>query len=177
MSDAITVTGTTTPVTIYGTFAASKDYIASAFGPQYTAWSALFDDDKKRTLIAAVRYLESFAWDTTTAPDFATRDAIAAFPQCEYELAVLVSQDPDLTGSADQGTNVKAVGAGSARVEFFTPQSAAFGNATLMPPIAMRLVGGYLASSGVGGGAPDGNAAGCESPFSECAEINRWRGF
>jgi hypothetical protein len=174
VSDAITVTGTTTAVTIYGTFAAAKDYIASTYGPQYTTWTALSDDDKKRTLIAALRYLEAFAWDPTTAADFATRDAIAAFPQAEYELAVIVAGDPDVPGNIDQGSNIRGVGAGSARVDFFAPQSALFGTAPVMPQIVQRLVGQYLATSTASsGGAPDGQEASCESPFSPCEEYRR----
>lgn len=149
MSDALTVTGTTTPVTVYGTFAAAKDYIASMFGPAYTAWTALTDDDQKRTLIAAYRFLDAQSWDPTTAGSFAVRDAIAAFPQAEYELAVLVLSNPTLTQNVDQGSNVRAVGAGSARVEFFVPTSAQDGSAPVMPAIVQRLVGQYLASASV----------------------------
>lgn len=179
MSEALTVTGSSTPVTIYGTFAAAKDYILSMFGATYDAWAALATDDiKKRTLIAATRYLESMQWDATTAPDFATRDAIAAFPQATYELAVLIADDATLTQGADTGTNIRAVGAGSARVEFFAPQSLQIGNATTMPPLIMRLVGQYLASTtaSTGDGAL-GQAGDCESPFDDEAEYRRWWAF
>lgn len=149
MSDSLTVTGTTTPVTIYGTYAAAKDYIASTYGPLYTAWTALTPDDQKRTLIAAVRLLEQQSWDPTTASTFAVRDAIAAFGQAEYELAVLIADSPDIVQQHDQGSNVQSAGAGSARVSFFAPTSATDGTATVLPPVVERLVGGYLASADV----------------------------
>lgn len=174
MSDALTVAGTTTPVTVYGTFAAAKDYIGSMYGAQYAAWTALTDDDKKRTLIAALRWLEQQAWDTVTAANFTARDAIAAFGLAEYELAVLIVGDATLTQNLDTGSNLRSVGAGSARVEFFTPQSLQFGNATVLPPAIMRLVGQYLAASVAATGTPDGNAADCESPFDDEAEYRRW---
>lgn len=147
MSDSLTVTGTTTPVTVYGTYAAAKDYIASAYGPLYTAWTALQPDDQKRTLIAAVRLLEQQSWDPVTAATFVIRDAIAAFGQAEYELAVLIADSPDLVQQHDQGSNVQSAGAGSARVSFFAPTSAADGTATVLPPIVERLIGSYLASA------------------------------
>lgn len=173
MSDEITVTGATTAVTIYGTFAAAKDYVLSAYGAQYTTWTALSDDDKKRTLIAAVRYLEAQAWNTTTAADFATRDAIDAFAEAEYELAVLIAGDSTLTQNADAGSNVRAVGAGSARVEFFNPSTAKDGSASTMPAIVDRLVGKYLAARSVtsdGGIAQTGD---CESPFACDQQLRR----
>lgn len=173
MSEDITVTGSSTPVTIYGTFAGANDYINDQYGPQYTAWLAMTPDDQKRTMITAVRFLESFAWNTTTAADFATRDAIEAFAEAEYELAVLVKANPKLTGNADQGSNVRAVGAGSARVEFFNPTSAAAGSAPLLPPVVDRLVGKYLAAraTGVSGGV---SSSGSDCPQFGCGpELGR----
>lgn len=178
MSDTVTLT-TSQSATIYGTFAAAGDFAATMFGATYTAWRALQPDDQKRTLIAATRYLDAMAWDPDTAPDFTTRDAIAGTPigpfaQASYELAVLIADDPTVLQAQDQGTNVRAVGAGSARVEFFNPTSPLFGTATVLPPVIERLVGQYLASASSTGGAPDGQAAGCESPFSAQSEYRRW---
>ena len=173
MSEAITLTSGQT-VTIYGTFAAGGDYMATMFGPLYTAWRALVPDDQKRSLIVAMRYLEAQTWDPTTAPDFATRDGIPAFAVAEFELAALIADDPTITQEQDQGTNIRSVGAGSARVDFFNPTSAQFGTAPILPPIIMRLVAQYLASAAAfTGGAPDGNAGDCESPFSAAAEYLR----
>jgi hypothetical protein len=176
MSEAVTVTGRA-PVTIYGTLASALDYIGTMFGPTFTAWIALSADDQKKTLIAALRALDSQAWNPDTAADFATRDAIAVFPQASYELAVMIADDPTITQAQDQGTNVRAVGAGSARVEFFNPTSAQFGTAPILPPTIMRLVGQYLASASSTSGAPEGQAASCESPFSESSEYRRWWPF
>lgn len=184
MSEPVTVTGSGAAVTIYGTVAAAQSWANDMFGPTYTKWrlaasgGKLSADDQKRTLIAATRYLDAQAWDPDTAGDFATRDAITVFPEACYELAVLIAADSTLPQNQDQGTNVKAVGAGSARVEFFNPTSAQFGTAPILPATIMRLVGQYLASTTANtGGSPDGQSGGCESPFSANAEYLRWRPY
>jgi hypothetical protein len=174
MSEATTLTSGQS-ATIYGSFAAASDYAATMFGPTYAAWRALQPDDQKRTLIAASRFFDAQGWDPATAGTMADRDAIAAFPQASYELAVMIADDPTVLQTQDQGTNVRAVGAGSARVEFFNPTSAASGTAPLLPPPIMRLVGRYLALSVISmGGAPESQAAGCSSPFASTAEYLRW---
>jgi hypothetical protein len=161
--------------TIYGTFVAAGNYAATMFGATFTAWLALAPDDQKRTLIAAARFVDAQAWDPATAIDMPTRDLIAVFPQATYELAVMIADDPTVMQVQDQGTNVRVVGAGSARVEFFNPTSALFGTAPVLPPAIMRLIGRYLASTTVlTGGAPDGHAGDCASPFSSDAEYLRW---
>lgn len=164
MSEAVTITGVSTPITIYGTFQGAKDYIAAMFGDTYAAWTALVgsgsavDDPKKQTLVAATRYLESWNWDPTTAGSFAARDAIPAFQQAVAELAVLVADDPSVLGARDAGSNIRGVGAGSSRVDFFAPTSAEDGSATVMPVVVQRLIGQYgaSASSSIGGGITSG---------------------
>lgn len=174
MSEPLTVTGTTTAVTVYGTLAAAKDYIASLYGSTYTAWTALSVDDQKRTLIAAYRYIEQQSWDPTTAATFATRDAIAAFGYAEYELAVLIADDDTLTQQQDQGSNVRVAGAGSARVEFFVPTSAQDGSATTLPPILSRLVGQYLASSAATSSISTGTGEESEFDDPDDDDIDPW---
>lgn len=171
MSETVTLTGGQ-EAQIYGAFAAAGDYVATMFGDTYAAWVALTADQQKQTLIAATRYLDAQAWNED-ADTFAERDAIAAFPQASYELAVMIADDASVIGAADSGTNIRAVGAGSARVEFFNPTSAARGTATVLPPLLMRLVGAYLAANGAS--ASGGYASsGCSAPaFGDCAELKR----
>ena len=170
MSELVVLT-TAQSATIYGSYAAAGDYAATMFGTTYAAWRALLPDDQKRTLIAAARFIDAQAWDTNTAATMAIRDAIAAFPQASYELAVLIADDPSVLQTLDQGTNVRVVGAGSARVEFFNPSSAVSGTAPIFPPVLMRLIGRYLALSVIStGGAPDGQACSSDSPFSSTAD-------
>jgi hypothetical protein len=184
--ESITVTGSGAAVPIYGTLADAQSYANDTFGPTYTKWRLTSAggktsvDDQRRTLIAATRFIDAQGWNPDTAGDFATRDAIEVagvplFQRACYELAVLILADSTLPQNQDQGTNVRAVGAGSARVEFFNPTSALFGTAPVLPPSIMRLIGAYLASSAAStGGAPEGQSAGCESPFSSEASYKRW---
>ena len=163
---------------IYGTFAAAGDYVATMFGATYTAWLALQPDQQKQTLIAATRYLDAQAWNADTAGSFAVRDAIEAFPQAAYELAVLVADDDSIIAAADQSSNVRAVGAGSARVEFFNRTSTRDGSAPVLPATLMRLVGQYLASTAATSAAGGYAVTGSDCPaFGDCAELKRREPF
>ncbi|RPH64980.1 MAG: hypothetical protein EHM89_00125 [Acidobacteria bacterium] len=172
MSEVITLTGGASE-TIHGTYAAAQTYIAMSYGSTYDAWTALATDDlRKRTLAAAVRYLNSQVWNED-ADTFAERDLIAAFATAQYELAVLILADASLTSSLSAGSNIRSVSAGGAGVEYFAPATLEAGTATKLPPIVQRLIGAYLGSAGVtviGGYSQDGD---CESPFSDCNDYDR----
>lgn len=178
MSELITITGGASEL-IHGTFAASKLYVDGMFGDAYDTWRALAasgsftaDDRKKQTLAAAVRYLNAQTW-TAAADTFLERDAIPAFAQAQYELAVLIASDSSVLSAVDSGANIQSMGAGSAQISFFAPTSAALGTATKLPLVVHRLVGTYLAAAGVtviGGYGVEGDD---ESPFSECNDYDR----
>lgn len=164
---------------IYGTFADAKTYLALAIGVQYTTWRALDDDDKKRTLATARRYIDRFAWNDATAGSFAVRDAIVVdgdplFPLAEYELAALAAVDPDKLSTSETGSNIRSAGAGTARVEFFAPSSVAAGTSDPLPDVAMQLIGSYLASAG-GSDLSYGQSGNCESAFDREHEFEIWR--
>lgn len=162
--------------TIHGTFVAAKAYIAMQFGETYDAWIALAaigavtaDDRKKKTIATAVRYFNAQAWGAD-ADTFAKRDAIAAFATAEYELAVMIAADPSVVAAADQGSNIRAVGAGGANVEYFNPTT---DSAPLLPPILMRMVGRYLAASSDVPMTGGGQSGSCSNPFSSCEDPGR----
>lgn len=169
MSSTITVSGATE--TIHGTFDAAVDYNALNYGETYTAWSALSDDNKKRTLAAAVRYLNSQTW-SEDADTFEERDAIEAFATAQYELAVLIASDASVVAALDSSTNIQSASAGGASVSFFAPTSVRAGTATRLPPVLQRLIGEYLGSTSVTVIGGFGQAGDCESPFSECADYD-----
>jgi hypothetical protein len=177
VSETITLSTSETE-TIHGTFALAKAYIAMMFGDAYDTWRNLAavgavtaDDRKKQTLAAAVRYLNAQTWldDYDT---FAERDAVTAFATAQYELAVLIANDPSVVTALDSGSNIRAVSASGASVEYFAPTSP--GNrATKLPPVIQRLLGSYLSVSStvvVAGFAATGD---CESQFSDCADTDR----
>ena len=145
MSEVITLS-TGEQETIHGTFAGAKAYIAMMFGDAYDTWRALSSDDKKKqTLASAVRYLNAQSW-IDSADTFAERDAIADFAKAQYELAVLIANDPSFVAALDAGSNIRSVSAGGASVEYFAPTKAGAG-ATKLPTIVHRLIGKYLAAS------------------------------
>lgn len=170
MSSVITLSTLETE-TIHGTFALAKSYIAIMYGPTYDAWTALATDDlKKKTLAAAVRYLNVQVWGAD-ADTFAERDAIAEFEKAQYELAVLIAADPNVIALADQGSNIQSVSAGGASVSYFNPTTK---NATKLPPILMRLIGSYLTATNVSG--PEGGSGqtgSCTNPMSSCSDYDR----
>jgi len=176
MSELVTLT-TGLTATIYGTFAAAGAYIGTMLGDAYTAFLALTPDDQKRALNAAGKYIDRQAW-ISTANTFALRDAIAVFPQASYELAAMAAEDSSVLAAADNGTNIKAVGAGGAFVDYFNPTSVRFGSATKLPQIVQDLLGDYLATSdaavALGG---TGSTGGTMDPFSSCSMDSRNRPF
>lgn len=156
--------------TIHGSSAAAIAYAAIMFGDTYTAWSALTADQQKQTLAAAVRFLNAQVWQDDY-DTFAKRDAVVAFATAEYELAVLIADDPSVVGQTDTGSNIQSLGAGSASLTFFNPTTR---GAALLPPVLMRLIGQYLSASATstldGGTGASGN---CTNPLSACADYNR----
>lgn len=178
MSEAVTLSSGESE-TVYGTFANAKSYLGIMIGDAYTAWRALSDDDKKRTLATATRYLNRQAW-IDTADTFAERDALTnaegkpVFQYASYELAAVAADDPSVLASIETGSNLRAVGAGSARVEFFAPTSTAQGTSGRLPDVALQLVGAYLAASAttnsISGGY--GQSGECESQFEDSGEFS-----
>lgn len=169
MSETITVgTGSED---IHGTYDDAVAYVAIMYGDTYDAWTALSADNRKKTLAAAVRYLNAQTWNED-ADTFAERDAIAAFETAQYELAVLIANDASIVAQLDSGSNIRAVAAGGASVEYFAP-TAPGKRATKLPPVIQRLVGSYLSTSGavvVAGYSSNGDDT---SEFDDCSGTDR----
>lgn len=170
MSSTITV-GTGSEL-IHGTAAGAVAYVDMMFGDTYTTWAALTSDNQKKTLAAAVRYLNAQAWNED-ADTFTERDAIAAFETAQYELAVLIASDASVLSAIDSGANIASMGAGSAQISFFAPTSVALGTATKLPTIVHRLVGSYLAAADIAVIGGYGNEGDEDSPFSDCEDYDR----
>jgi hypothetical protein len=178
-----------TNFTVYGAAPATDadNYLKAAVGKGPTAWRALTDDDEKaRLIVAAYRRLESMAWDSTTANDFATRNAIASilqggptlFAQAQYELAAAYAADNAAASAATTGSNIKRVNAKGVEVEYFRPTDTSGANATKLPTVVHELVAGYLASVNASTGTAYYNARGgydecTTSSFDDCATRDR----
>lgn len=178
MSEVVTLADAVTTGTIYGTLAGAIAKIKSKFGARYRAWiSVATADEQKQTLISAADYINTRIWNSDY-DTFAERDALQAFVDASYELAVLAYEDEDVLALPDTSSNLSRVYAGGAGVDFANPTSIAAGTAEQLPPILMALIGQYLGSTGgatvVGG---IGSSGGCRNPLSDCADYDRKRPF
>lgn len=146
----------------------ANNYINAQYGPTYSAWMLLSDDDKSRTLTTSTRFIDSFQWQGTATGivgalptslqwprtgvfvDGVELDPTTVPPQVVqacFELAVMIADDPSLTQNADAGSNLRSMGASGANLAFFRPTSAADGSAPRFPPLIDRLIGRFLASN------------------------------
>lgn len=118
-------------------------------------WEALDADTQKRGLVTATRVLWAMNW-MGDPPD------IDNPPEVVQQAASLLAVDYGTTpaaASTSTGSNVKAVGAGSARVEFFGPTGAR--STALVPYDVLALLAGLLVASDAGSSpALDGTAYG-----------------
>lgn len=172
MSELLVLTSGASALT-YGTLAAAENHIGSSFGDAYTSWLALTPDDRKRTLIAATRYLDRQFWIEDLAL-FADRDLIPAFAEATYELAAMIAEDSSVLAQFDQGSNIKEVSAGGGvGVEFFGSTTTASGSTAALPPILLALLGDYIddSSDDVIVVAPSGQASCAVNPLADCEII------
>lgn len=117
---------------------ADADKYLAADVSRAPVWEALAADDKARALVTATRLLQRLQWRGDVVP---TTDDPVAEPVADATalLAVDIINKPTLGDSASTGSNVKAVGAGPARVEFFRPSEG-----QSLPPAAFELLRGLL---------------------------------
>jgi len=140
----------------YETLVEANAYLDGAIhgGP----WKFLPTATRERALITAFRDISIYDLiDPETGVAIDPLLAPQPVKDAQSELAFAFSQDPSLATSQTRGgSNTKRVKAGSAEVEFWSPE-----RGSRFPPIVMRLLGPYLssASSGVGGSESFGTGA------------------
>lgn len=190
----VSIAGVSPDPEVYGGLAAAIAYITSSFGPNYTSWLTLAEDDREKTLVAVTRYLDRQRWqgeanafDSTTLafPRDGLTDAptnaeqLAAVAKATFELAALAAADPDVLAALDQGQNIKSMGAGSAKLEFFSPTKTANGTATKLPTIVQDLIGQWLAGSGAAAVIVGSESTGTRgnSTFDDCDDFERSGSF
>jgi hypothetical protein len=184
-----TVTGGTARE-VYGGLTALDAYAFDMIGTAATTFRALAADDRKRLLITATRYIDRQRWQgeanedggTTLAfprddlPDEPTNaEQLALVNQAVFELVVLGATDSSIFDSADQGSNIKSMGAGKGRMEFFSPTRPGSG-ASKLPTAASELIGMWLAGNGempLVSGAPASTGTCGDSYFERCDEHKR----
>jgi len=146
MADAIVTTVTISTIDYY-VYALTADPVADAdafwgarLGEAATAWAAASDDDKKKALVMASDWIDrSTDWTGTVTVEGQPRDwpRDGATNQCTGEsitdgtvpyalaeatfwLAGEIIVDPSIVDSSGEGSNIKKVEAGSAKVTYFS---------------------------------------------------------
>ena len=170
-----TITISAVDYTAYASVTEANAYLA-VDPTRSTAWAALTDDVKGQYLVAATRRLDLEAWSGTKVSDSqaaawprtgatcsGTAVTEADVPQAVENATILLAGSMALDSSvAEMGSersNIKAVKAGSARVQFFRGRSALA--LRTQAPTAYSLIRCLLAgaSASVGFGCATGTSA------------------
>ncbi len=154
---------------------AGNDYVSYAeldYADEYLAGDLLRADDwlarpevtRKRALVSATRLLMRLQW-RAGPPSLEETPQVVQDATCL--LAADIAKKPAQGDSAQTGSNVKAVGAGSARVEFFRPTEG-----QVLPQAAFGLLRDLLGQDdallgGVGEASAFGSCAGQRSRFDD----------
>ena len=170
----ITISGTVFDV--YGTEAGAADYFKGTLAS--SAWSDASSGDKKKSQISAARWLDRQSWvgeKTSDAQPLAwPRTGVEGFDDAttpdevidaEYELILILLNDPTADTKANTSQNTKRVKAGSAEVEFFGQV-----DGSSVPTIAHDLIKQWLTS---GASTPVGLASGTEEATAFCPDDNK----
>jgi len=184
----ITLSGNTYDV--HGTEAGAKAYFRGH--PNPTAWDGATADQRRRAHIGATRIMEGIDWTgELTAVGQALSHPRTGMFDCEgnaiasnvtwvnveeatYEVLLSLLEDVSLYAKTTNASNVKSVGAGSARVSFWGPGDPEGGAGSVLPPQALRLVSCIIenfVSQPFAGGTAE------ESQFDDCDEYRRNEGL
>ena len=132
---------------IFGTSARAQEYlVASVNGDVFTGSETA---EKSRSLISAKRWLDRQKWKTGfPVPDSGLVPLGIEFAQ--YELAVVLLENPEAINERSTGSNERVLQAGPARIEFFSrtdgSSSSPFSGEHQLPTQALDLIQDYLSS-------------------------------
>jgi hypothetical protein len=167
----VSLTGGSAPYEVYGGITACDDYLLGRSGAGAAAYRALVvgSDDRDRLLVDATRYIDRQRWKGTANADGGTTlafprddledldsteatnaEQLALVEQAVFEMVAVIAADEEASSAADQGSNIAEMGAGSARLKFFSPTSPGRGTATKLPTAVHDLIGHWLAGAGSG---------------------------
>lgn len=145
----------------YGSIVGATEYFQADING--ATWISAITENQEKALISATRWIDRIGiYDTSgtlytpVADDTGVPEAVQ---QASYILAQTLLADATAATKATTGSRVRRVGAGSAQVEFFSPD-----DGTVFPTVAMQLLEPYLssASGSTTGGA---NVVSTESGF------------
>jgi hypothetical protein len=187
---------TTDEVEVYGGLPALDAYLFAASGSGAAAYRALVagSDDRKRLLVEATRYIDRQRWlgtrnaaggttlafprddlDDLDGTDASNAEQLALVERAAFEMVAVLAADADAAGNADTGQNIKSMGAGSAKLEFFGPTSTTKGTATKLPTVVHELIGHWLSSGGARTSVATGTCG--DSHFEDCDGYRRSGAF
>jgi len=167
----------------------AEDYLAAHVNA--AEWAAATTLQKQQALVTAFRMIERETWSGTAVgasawprtgaicngtayPDDGTVPDVIA--QGQYELALYLLKDASILEKSSQASNIKAVGAGSAKVEFFygvAPGS----SITKWPLPAHELMACYLSGGGVSTDVLGPFVGEASDPFFSADDSDRSEGF
>jgi len=127
---------------------ATADLYLAASAAYAALWTALSVDAKGQALVGSARRFDRLDWLDGATPT-AEQDVIDA----SIILAAQISVDPSVAQGEGTGSNLKAAGAGSAKVEFFRPEIGKAFTADIMALISPFLVTARLIAESIGGSA------------------------
>ncbi len=123
---------------IYGSNDRAKEYLRG--GINGTDFLDLGQSDQNRHLVQAYRLLSRQSWKSGF-PVQADDTVPLGIEFAQYEMAVLLVEDPDLFSEPGTGSNERLLKAGSAQIEFFSRDTG-----KLFPTQVMDLIKPYLGS-------------------------------
>lgn len=165
-----TITIGSSSYSVYGTEAAIKSYLAGRLGTD--AYDDASSTDRKKAHVQATRWIDREHWagartdpDTPQPLDFPRTgivncdgeavDPDTVPPEVVYataELELIILNDASASASGSTASNVKSVGAGSAKVSFFSAGDAQGKGGTPLPTEAWKwlscFAAGVLPSTG-----------------------------
>lgn len=145
------VTVANTNVLVFGSVPNAETYFKTALGG--TGWTAAASGDKAKALVSATRWLLRLGATNGQTPEpllpVVDDSGVPVDVQLgAYELADALLLDVEVQTKLTTGSNVKAVGAGSARVEFFRSTA---DTAPTLPLVALQLLQKYLPGGSMSG--------------------------
>ncbi len=125
---------------------ATADLYLAASAAYAELWTALSVDSKGQALVGSTRRFDRLNWLDGATPT-AEQDVIDA----SIILAAQISEDPSVAQGEGTGSNIKTVGAGSAKVVFFRPEIGKAFTADIQALISPFLDVTRLTAESIGG--------------------------
>lgn len=141
---SVTISGNDYP--IFGTRERAREYLLATL--EGTTFTSADPATQRRSLVMANRWLNRQEWKSGfPVPTDGLVPLGIEFAQ--YELAVVLIEDPSSFTKKNTGSNERKLRAGSVEIEFFSRTdggNALFAGAAVFPPQALDLIRDYLAS-------------------------------